>query len=322
MTPQEIRRAYRAKSLELHPDKNPGREVETAADFAEVANAYEVLSDAATRRDYDYVLAHPEEFLSNHYRYYRHKYRKMDGRAVCLTLVLLLSALQYANMWLQHQRAKHRAANHPAFKLREAQLKRQRLSEIEAEVHSQGKKGKRKAKKLLESEIQAGEGPSLEVEFDSEARWGRKPLLTDLLLWKVFVVPWAFVKRLYGACRWVLLYNLLGREYSFADASTATITALRISRKHWERIDPLGRKNLLKKRLWVSSGSPLPPPPPPPPPVTTFRGDMLALLGLFLTRLSVSPISLAPQVPANKEAFLREVQRTNPSWVTRRKRWW
>ena len=272
MTPQEIRRAYRAKSLELHPDKNPGREVETAADFAEVANAYEVLSDAATRRDYDYVLAHPEEFLSNHYRYYRHKYRKMDGRAVCLTLVLLLSALQYANMWLQHQRAKHRAANHPAFKLREAQLKRQRLSEIEAEVRSQGKKGKRKAKKLLESEIQAGEGPSLEVEFDGEARWGRKPLLTDLLLWKVFVVPWAFVKRLYGACRWVLLYNLLGREYSFADASTATITALRISRKLWERIDPLGQKNLLKKRLWVSSGSPLPPPPPPPPPLLLFGG--------------------------------------------------
>ena len=177
MTPQEIRRAYRAKSLKLHPDKNPGGEVEAAADFSEVANAYEVLSDAATRRDYDYVLAHPEEFFSNHYKYYRYKYRRMDGRAVCLVLVLLLSALQYANMWLTHRRFKRCAANLPTFKLREAQLKRQRLSEIEAEVRSQGggKRAKRKAKILLQSELQAGEGPSLEVELEGREARARCP---------------------------------------------------------------------------------------------------------------------------------------------------
>ena len=288
MTPQEIRRAYRAKSLKLHPDKNPGGEVEAAADFSEVANAYEVLSDAATRRDYDYVLAHPEEFFSNHYKYYRYKYRRMDGRAVCLVLVLLLSALQYANMWLTHRRFKRCAANLPTFKLREAQLKRQRLSEIEAEVRSQGggKRAKRKAKMLLQSELQAGEGPSLEVELEGRG-WGQMPRLTDLLFWKLLVLPCFVVWRVYDLSRWAFLYWILKREYTFEDASRRTMWALRITQERWDQIALPGgglgggryhQEELVKRRLWVSSGSPAPPPPP----VTTFGG--LRQLRPFLTR--------------------------------------
>ncbi|QSZ31302.1 hypothetical protein DSL72_000865 [Monilinia vaccinii-corymbosi] len=49
----EIKRAYRKKALELHPDRNYGN-VETAtAKFAEVQSAYEVLSDPQERSWYD-----------------------------------------------------------------------------------------------------------------------------------------------------------------------------------------------------------------------------------------------------------------------------
>jgi curved DNA-binding protein CbpA len=55
-SPRTIKQAYRAKSLCVHPDKNPSNSKEAARKSAELSHAYTILKDPAQRANYDQIL--------------------------------------------------------------------------------------------------------------------------------------------------------------------------------------------------------------------------------------------------------------------------
>ena len=64
-TTEEIKKAYRKRALETHPDRNPGNK-EAEEKFKELAKAYEVLSNDDKRSAYD---AGGEQALKNQFQF-------------------------------------------------------------------------------------------------------------------------------------------------------------------------------------------------------------------------------------------------------------
>ena len=52
-SPAEIRRSFRELALKYHPDKNKNSE-ESKQKFLQIVEAYKLLSDESTRKEYDY----------------------------------------------------------------------------------------------------------------------------------------------------------------------------------------------------------------------------------------------------------------------------
>ena len=59
-TEMEIKRSYRQLAVRYHPDKNKSAAAEER--FKEIAEAYEVLGNPVSRRDYDLALSRPDYF--------------------------------------------------------------------------------------------------------------------------------------------------------------------------------------------------------------------------------------------------------------------
>ena len=60
-TAEQIKKAYRKKALELHPDKNLGNKEEAETKFIELGKAFEILADKSAKAAYDAVRKQKRE---------------------------------------------------------------------------------------------------------------------------------------------------------------------------------------------------------------------------------------------------------------------
>lgn len=92
-TEAEIKKAFRHLANLYHPDKNPSREAE--AIFKEINEAYEVLSDPASRLDYDQRLGSPAFFNYQYTRPQKATYRGPSEKTLFQNSLLRYSRLLF-----------------------------------------------------------------------------------------------------------------------------------------------------------------------------------------------------------------------------------
>lgn len=79
--PDEIKKAYRKLAREYHPDRNPDKPG-AEEKFKEIQEAYDTLSDAEKRKQYDAMRKNPFGFGGNGYPGGGRYYRNPDGSGV------------------------------------------------------------------------------------------------------------------------------------------------------------------------------------------------------------------------------------------------
>ncbi|XP_057462692.1 chaperone protein dnaJ 50 [Actinidia eriantha] len=235
----EIKKSYYKLSLKYHPDKNP--DPESRKLFVKIANAYEILKDEATREQYDYAIAHPEEVFYNTARYYHAYYgHKTDPRAVLVGLLLVLSAFQYLNQWTRYNQAIDMVKKTPAYK--------NRLRALELE-RSGGTTNKKKSHKQMDKNMEE----NLSKELDLQIKGAEKPSMWELLAVRFILLPYTIGKLLIWHACWIWRYQIRQAPYSWEDASYLTRRSLGVHLDSWRSIDESTQEDLIQRRLWEKS---------------------------------------------------------------------
>ncbi|CAI0407106.1 unnamed protein product [Linum tenue] len=238
-TVSEIKKAYYKLSLKHHPDKNPDPESKKL--FVKVANAYEILKDEATREQYDYAIAHPEEVFYNTARYYQAYYgHKTDPRIVLVGLLLLLSGFQYLNQMSRYQQAVEMVKKTPAYKNKLRALELERNGGL-----SSKKKNNRQMDKKVEEDL------SNELQLDIKG--AHQPCIWELFGVQFVLLPYTLGKLLLWNGCWLWRYKLKKAPYAWEDASYLTRRSLRVPLEQWESIDESTKEDLVQRRLWEKS---------------------------------------------------------------------
>ena len=117
---KQITKAYRRLALKWHPDRylDQAKKAEAQAMFLRIAAGHEVLKDKESRKEYDYMLDHPEETYGNYYRYYARRLApRIDIRLVLVSLITILSLVQYYSACYNHTETIKSLARVPKYRI-------------------------------------------------------------------------------------------------------------------------------------------------------------------------------------------------------------
>ncbi|XP_018425455.1 PREDICTED: dnaJ homolog subfamily C member 25 [Nanorana parkeri] len=244
----DIARAYRQLARKYHPDRYRSNEDKENAhnQFLLVATAYETLKDEETRKDYDYMLDHPEEYYSHYYHYYSRRLApKVDVRIVILVTVCVISLFQFYSWRSSYNEAIKYLATVPKYRIQATEIAKQ-----QGLLNRAKEKGKnRRSKEEIKEEDEEIIRDIIKNKIDIKGGY-QKPQIYDILLVQIVLFPYYLFKYINWYVHWVYTFNIKRVEYGEEEKLYLIRRNMKMSQSQFDTLEDDRKKLFLEEQLW------------------------------------------------------------------------
>uniref|UniRef100_A0A8B9TXW2 DnaJ homolog subfamily C member 25 n=1 Tax=Anas zonorhyncha TaxID=75864 RepID=A0A8B9TXW2_9AVES len=250
----EIARAYRQLARKYHPDRYRGEQggegggPQAAHEkFLLIATAYETLKDEETRKDYDYMLDHPEEYYRHYYHYYSRRLApKVDVRIVILVTVCAISVFQFFSWWSSYNEAINYLATVPKYRIQATEIARQ-----QGLLNKTREKGKnRRSKEEIREEEEEIIKYIIKNKIDIKGGY-QKPKIYDILLFQILLAPFYLCKYIIWYCWWIYCFTIKGQEYGVEEKLYIIRRYMKMSQSQFDSLEDHQKETFLERQLWI-----------------------------------------------------------------------
>lgn len=214
--------------------------------FKIIATAYEILKDDEARRDYDYMLDHPEAYYQNYYRYYRRKGPKVDIRLVVFSTISVISFVQYFVRRSRYKEAVDYFVTVQKYRIKALEIISTDKSIQETlKENKKNKMSKSEMKELQEKQIRK----IIEENMDIKGAY-EKPNIMDVLWIQLLISPWTITKYIIWYIKWIVNFNILGKPYGDEEKLYLIRKNLGLGVYQFNGIEEEKIEEYLYKELW------------------------------------------------------------------------
>uniref|UniRef100_A0A4W3I3F5 DnaJ (Hsp40) homolog, subfamily C, member 25 n=1 Tax=Callorhinchus milii TaxID=7868 RepID=A0A4W3I3F5_CALMI len=238
----DIARAYRQLARRYHPDPLC-QFIQWCLFIKKIVS----LKDDETRKDYDYMLDHPEEFYRHYYHYYKRRLApKVDVRIVILVTVSAISLFQYYSWWSSYNEAIHYLTTVPKYRIQATEIAKQQGLLNRAKEKGKNRRSKDEIKEEEEEIIR----DIIKNNIDIKGGY-QKPRLFDILIFQIVLAPYYLCSYVIWYCTWIYRFSIKGEEYGEEEKLYIIRKNMSMSRGQFDSLEDQQKETFLERKLWL-----------------------------------------------------------------------
>uniref|UniRef100_A0A8C8DIY4 DnaJ (Hsp40) homolog, subfamily C, member 25 n=1 Tax=Oryzias sinensis TaxID=183150 RepID=A0A8C8DIY4_9TELE len=205
------------------------------------------LQDEDSRRDYDYMLDHPEEYYQHYYAYYRRRLTpKVDVRVVILVTICAISIFQYYSWHSSYNEAINYLMTVPKYRIQATEIAKQQGLFNRPKEKGKNRRSKEEIREQEEEVIRDIIKNKIEIKGGYQ-----EPNLTDILLCQIVLFPYYLTSYLVWYVSWVYRFTICREEYGDQEKLYLIRRNMKMSQSQFDSLEESSRQTFLEKQLWI-----------------------------------------------------------------------